>query len=338
MLYAAHAASSRPSFGGGSRHEPPGHPLAESRWGQRIGTVSGGRAEGPGRRPGLPHVWGTGMKRACSTPGCALFAIPGGHGGCEQHEGTTTQRGYGMPHQRARARLAATLPTPCGYCGRVLRQGDAWVAAHRVDGEPEHGWMVACPRCNEVNKRSRGGPSAMKRPPDVATSARRDEVVGRVVRCVEVDVIDCEGASVLRMTERPIHRSPAPVASMDARPDLLEEDDAASPRCMPARPTDGRLGRYDVVAGPVDGLGRDLRATLERAVSPLPHRVATAPASECPARLAAALDLAQVASRSREGADGRVSVAELPRVVTQSTVRWRGASPRILGSSTFACP
>lgn len=66
---------------------------------------------------------------------------------------TTTERGYGWPHQRARRRLARTLPTPCGYCGVLIRPGEPWVAAHRIDGDPKAGWIVAHPQCNEGAKK-----------------------------------------------------------------------------------------------------------------------------------------------------------------------------------------
>jgi hypothetical protein len=75
-----------------------------------------------------------------------------GRGRCAQHRRTTTQRGYGLEHQRARRRLAATLPAPCGYCGRIVRVGEKWAAAHRVDGVASSGVMVAHPACNERGK------------------------------------------------------------------------------------------------------------------------------------------------------------------------------------------
>lgn len=74
--------------------------------------------------------------------------------GVDRARGTREQRGYGMAHRRARAALATTLPAPCGYCGRTLTPGMAWVAAHVVDGDPSAGWVVACPACNE---RAKGG-------------------------------------------------------------------------------------------------------------------------------------------------------------------------------------
>lgn len=71
----------------------------------------------------------------------------------DAHRGSTTQRGYGTEHQRAREQLAATLPRPCGYCGVTIHPGERWDAAHVVDGHPEYGLMVAHPVCNQ---RARG--------------------------------------------------------------------------------------------------------------------------------------------------------------------------------------
>lgn len=92
----------------------------------------------------------------CSAdPTCPKLG-PGGP--CPEHAPTpararTAQRGYGGRHQRARAELAKLLPTPCGYgCGTVLTPDGPWVAAHRVDGDPEAGWLAACPSCNERAK------------------------------------------------------------------------------------------------------------------------------------------------------------------------------------------
>ena len=43
---------------------------------------------------------------------------------------------------RLRRAMAATLPAPCGYCGRPIHPADAWHLAHRVP-------------------RSRGGPDSL---------------------------------------------------------------------------------------------------------------------------------------------------------------------------------
>lgn len=78
-------------------------------------------------------------------------------GYCDQHRRTTTQRGYGVPHQRERVRLWSTLPAPCGYCGVTIVDGETWVAAHRIDGVPSAGWMVSHGVCNERAKGTDGG-------------------------------------------------------------------------------------------------------------------------------------------------------------------------------------
>jgi hypothetical protein len=46
------------------------------------------------------------------------------------------------------------LPATCGYgCGTVIEPGDRWVAAHAVDGDPDAGYLISCPSCNERAKR-----------------------------------------------------------------------------------------------------------------------------------------------------------------------------------------
>jgi hypothetical protein len=110
-------------------------------------------------RDGAPHRWfGVGMKRLClgPTPGrrCPYRAIVT-QGRCppcaqsrERERGTTTQRGYGVQHQRVRVALGDILSAPCGYCGTTIVKGEPFVAAHVVDGQPEHGWMHAHALCN----------------------------------------------------------------------------------------------------------------------------------------------------------------------------------------------
>lgn len=103
-----------------------------------------------GPAPGQPCPYGnvttTTRCRACTT------AYEAGR------RGTTTQRGYGWEHQQVRSSLAGTLPCPCGYCGVTVERAEPWVAAHVRDGQPEYGWMVAHPVCNERAKvRPRGG-------------------------------------------------------------------------------------------------------------------------------------------------------------------------------------
>ena len=100
---------------------------------------------------------------ACLEPRCPNRAV--GRGRCARHRLSTSQRGYGLRHQRARDALRASLPTPCGYgCGRILQPDGDWVAAHVVDGDPEAGWIAACPLCNERAKGGRGRHGAQERP------------------------------------------------------------------------------------------------------------------------------------------------------------------------------
>lgn len=66
----------------------------------------------------------------------------------------TSREGYGYQHQQARATLRALLPAPCGYCQRILTHTDDWVAAHKVDGHAEYGYLIACRLCNERAKRN----------------------------------------------------------------------------------------------------------------------------------------------------------------------------------------
>jgi hypothetical protein len=94
----------------------------------------------------------TNVKRPCLTCGAPTTGSY-----CPAHRRTTTQRGYGAAHQRARAQLAQTLPTPCAYgCGTILYPGGRWVAAHIVDGDPSAAWIVSCRSCNERAKHRQG--------------------------------------------------------------------------------------------------------------------------------------------------------------------------------------
>ena len=73
---------------------------------------------------------------------------------CERRRPSSQARGYDTTHQRARAALLATLPTPCAYgCGIVLQSPADMVAAHVVDGDPSAGWVASCRSCNERAKR-----------------------------------------------------------------------------------------------------------------------------------------------------------------------------------------
>lgn len=84
--------------------------------------------------------------RPCIHPGCPHLVTKGR---CPTHRKTTTQRGYGADHQRARDALALTLPRYCGYgCGTWLTAGSTWHAAHVIDGDPSAGYLVSCVPCN----------------------------------------------------------------------------------------------------------------------------------------------------------------------------------------------
>jgi hypothetical protein len=87
---------------------------------------------------------------ACAMPRCPRAAVYRGR--CDVHRQTTSERGYGAPHQDARARLERSIPSPCGYCGVTVQRGEAWVAAHVIDGDPSAGWVVAHGTCNERAK------------------------------------------------------------------------------------------------------------------------------------------------------------------------------------------
>lgn len=71
--------------------------------------------------------------------------------------GSRQARGYDSAHDQARVSLRASLPAPCGYCGRLVVADGRWVAAHVVDGKPEYGWMAAHHDCNERAKRRGAG-------------------------------------------------------------------------------------------------------------------------------------------------------------------------------------
>lgn len=84
---------------------------------------------------------------------CVVCGQPCNGTRCPRHpRPTRQQRGYDIDHDRARRKLAATLPAPCAYCGRILTSDDRWCAAHVIDGDPGAGWQHACPACNERAK------------------------------------------------------------------------------------------------------------------------------------------------------------------------------------------
>ena len=91
------------------------------------------------------------MKRLCPRHGPQPAGAP--CTSCQRERwarrGGTGLRGYGAAHQRARRELALSLPAPCGYCGTWLTPDADWVAAHLVDGDPDIGWIAACPGCND---------------------------------------------------------------------------------------------------------------------------------------------------------------------------------------------
>ena len=84
---------------------------------------------------------------------CIVCGQPTAGSRCPRHgRASTSARGYGPAHQRARAALLATLPTPCGYgCGTILDERTR-VAAHVIDGDPSAGYIASCRSCNERAK------------------------------------------------------------------------------------------------------------------------------------------------------------------------------------------
>jgi hypothetical protein len=115
------------------------------------------------------------MYRPCIEQGCPRLTTGTR---CDEHRkakdrarGTRQARGYGADHQHARAELATLLPARCGggvgapYCGRWITPDDRWVAAHRVDGAPEYGYVHAHPECNErAKRRTPGGVDGLGKP------------------------------------------------------------------------------------------------------------------------------------------------------------------------------
>lgn len=104
------------------------------------------------------------LRRPCLGPVDGLpcpddvFVVSGRCPACtaarERSRGSTTERGYGAEHQRARDELRQQLPEFCGYgCGTWLDVDDRWVAAHVEDGNPGAGYLISCPPCNERHKR-----------------------------------------------------------------------------------------------------------------------------------------------------------------------------------------
>lgn len=92
--------------------------------------------------------------RPCLEPGCPTLT---NGSRCLTHtrtkdraRGSRQARGYDAAHEAERRALLALLPCPCGYgCGRTLTTPNELVAAHRIDGHPEYGYLPACTRCNQ---------------------------------------------------------------------------------------------------------------------------------------------------------------------------------------------
>lgn len=103
------------------------------------------------------------LQRPCLGPGRGLPCpadeyVPSGRcsscrSAVDVPRGTTTERGYGAAHQRARDELRELLPADCWYgCGTWLEPAGDWVAAHEDDSDPDSPRHPACRRCNERAK------------------------------------------------------------------------------------------------------------------------------------------------------------------------------------------
>lgn len=103
--------------------------------------------------------------RPCLEPGCPALIRPGATR-CPAHErerdrarGTTTQRGYGAPHQALRqawrTRIDSGEPVACWRCGERIDPGSTFDLGHddsdrSVTRGPEH---VACNRATNSHDR-----------------------------------------------------------------------------------------------------------------------------------------------------------------------------------------
>lgn len=93
--------------------------------------------------PRCPHLAPCPVHRRQRTPDTRTSA----------DRGTTTQRGYGAAHRRARARLLADSP-PCDWCGEPATTADHVPALQAFGGdvtawERAGGFLVpACALCN----------------------------------------------------------------------------------------------------------------------------------------------------------------------------------------------
>ncbi len=93
------------------------------------------------------------MRKLCLVPGCGQVTTSSR---CPTHTRTLNRAKsarYGVTQQRARRALAATLPTPCGYCGLLIDETQRWDAAHVQDGNDAAGYVVSHPICNQREKR-----------------------------------------------------------------------------------------------------------------------------------------------------------------------------------------
>jgi hypothetical protein len=77
--------------------------------------------------------------RGCGRPGTQHCDV------CKRKRGTTSERGYGGEHQRARrgwAELIAMGTVRCRRCGELISHRDYWDLGHHEDrsaaSEPEH--------------------------------------------------------------------------------------------------------------------------------------------------------------------------------------------------------
>lgn len=103
-----------------------------------------------------------GVSTLCAS--CGAIVRPGARCSCKPNASrpkrSRQERGYGANHTRARKQLKDLLErrgmVRCFYCPVVIRNGEKWVAAHIVDGDPSKGWAIAHPVCNERAKVRKG--------------------------------------------------------------------------------------------------------------------------------------------------------------------------------------
>lgn len=93
--------------------------------------------------------------KVCSVPNCPKL-IPRTESKCPEHakeadhaRGTTTQRGYGAPHQALRRAWQARIaqhPITCTRCGKRITANDEWHLDHEDDRTSYRGPSHA--KCN----------------------------------------------------------------------------------------------------------------------------------------------------------------------------------------------